>query len=207
MSDSRAETRTALTRSPELMNPDDTILLVVDIQERLLPLIEGRERMVWNVRRLLDAAEILGVPAVGTEQYPDKLGSLVEPLASRIPQRQTKMAFSCAGCADLIGDWEESRHRVLVCGMETHVCVAQTVLDLLAAGYRVYVPVDAVGARYRIDHDTALRRLESSGAILTTTEAAMFEWCRTSGTPEFKKISALVKESAPNDICGGNGPF
>ncbi|MEX2169400.1 MAG: isochorismatase family protein [Pirellulales bacterium] len=200
MSDTRAESRPtdALARSPELMNSDDTVLLVVDIQERLLPLVEGRERLVWNVRRLLDAAGLLGVTIAATEQYPEKLGSTVEPLASLIPTRLTKLAFSCAGCSELTGGWEPARHRILVCGMETHVCVAQTTLDLLALGYRVYVPVDAVGARFRIDHETALRRLETSGATLTTTEAAIFEWCRTSGTPEFKKVSALVKESPPN---------
>lgn len=200
MSDTRAETQPTVTlaRSPEMMNREDTVLLVVDVQERLLPLVEGRDRLVWNVRRLLEAAGILGVPVAATEQYPEKLGPTVEPLASLIPHRRAKLAFSCAGCSELTRNWEPARHRVLVCGMETHVCVAQTALDLLAAGYRVYVAVDAVGARFRIDHDTALRRLESSGATLTTTEAAIFEWCRVSGTPEFKKISALVKESPPD---------
>ena len=84
-----------------------------------------------------------------------------------------------------------------VCGIETHVCVAQTAFDLTAAGFGVYVAVDAVGARRGIDHETALRRMESAGIVLTTTEAAMFEWCRVAGTPEFKQISTLAKESPP----------
>jgi isochorismate hydrolase len=92
--------------------------------------------------------------------------------------------------------------RVLVCGIETHVCVQQTVLDLLADGYQVQVAVDAVSARYAINHETGLRRLELSGGLLTTVEAALFEWCQRAGTAEFKKISTLVKGSGPG--AGGN---
>jgi nicotinamidase-related amidase len=86
---------------------------------------------------------------------------------------------------------------VLVCGIETHVCILQTALDLAAAGFEPYVAVDAVGARQTVDHETALRRMESAGVILTTTETAMFEWCRTAEAPEFKTISALAKEKPP----------
>jgi nicotinamidase-related amidase len=86
---------------------------------------------------------------------------------------------------------------VLVCGIETHVCVLQTALDLAANGFEPYLAVDAIGARKSVDHETALRRMEASGVILTTTETAMFEWCRTAGTPEFKRISALAKETPP----------
>jgi nicotinamidase-related amidase len=87
-------------------------------------------------------------------------------------------------------------HKVLVCGIEAHVCVQQTVLDLLAGGYRVYVAVDAVGSRFEVDCRTALTRMDSAGATLTTTEAALFEWCQVAGTPEFKQISQLVREEA-----------
>ena len=87
---------------------------------------------------------------------------------------------------------------MLVCGIETHVCIQQTALDLAAAGFGVYVAVDAVGTRHAVDQETALRRMESAGIVLTTTEAAMFEWCSQAGTPEFKQISALAKESPPS---------
>ena len=101
-------------------------------------------------------------------------------------------------CGEIFERWRaDGRYRVLVCGIETHVCVMQTALDLAAAGFEVYVAVDAVGARHAVDHETALRRMESAGVVLTTTEAAMFEWCRIAGTPEFKKISALAKEKPP----------
>ena len=98
----------------------------------------------------------------------------------------------------LVDGWRaDGLYRVLVCGIETHVCVAQTALDLLADGWQVYVAVDAVGSRRDVDHETALRRMEAAGAVLTSTEAAMFEWCRIAGTSDFKKISALAKETPP----------
>lgn len=86
---------------------------------------------------------------------------------------------------------------MLVCGIEAHVCVQQTVLDLLADGWRVYIAADAVGSRFDVDYRIALERMDSAGATLTTTEAALFEWCEAAGTPEFKQISQLVRESAP----------
>ena len=108
------------------------------------------------------------------------------------------MAFSCAACEPAMQrSWRACAHRVLLAGIEAHVCVQQTVLDLMAAGFRVYVAVDAVGARFEIDHETALRRMELAGATLTTTEAALFEWCQAAGTPQFKQISRLVRETPP----------
>jgi nicotinamidase-related amidase len=187
-----------LPRSPELMNPEDTGLLVVDAQETLLSIIPGRAEIVWNIRRLLDAAKILGVPYAATEQYPDKLSPTVSELKERIGPAPDKLAFSACVCDDIFAKWrDDQRFRVLVCGIETHVCVQQTALDLSADGFGVYVAVDAVGARRAIDHDTALRRMESAGIILTTTETAFFEWCGTADRPEFKQISALAKEAPP----------
>jgi nicotinamidase-related amidase len=91
-------------------------------------------------------------------------------------------------------------YKILVCGIEAHVCVQQSVLDLLTDGYRVYVAADAVGSRFACDREIALRRMESAGATLTTTEAALFEWCDVAGTPEFKQISTLVRETAPEEL-------
>ena len=109
-----------------------------------------------------------------------------------------RQAFSCGECGEIFTAWRDKGiWKVLVCGIETHVCVGQTVHDLLGEGFRVYVAADAVAARGHFDHDIALRRMDSSGATLTTTEAALFEWCSAAGTPEFKQISQLVKESPP----------
>ncbi len=185
-----------MSRSPELMNPDDTGLLVIDVQDRLLAIQPDSQLLVWNIRRLLDGANILGVCTAATEQYPEKLGSTPTVLAELLKTPATpKIAFSCINCEAIFSSWRTSGiHRVLVTGIETHVCVQQTVLDLLAAGMQVLVVADAVSARQEVDHKIALRRMEASGAVLTTTEAALFEWCGVAGTPEFKKISALVKE-------------
>lgn len=180
------------------MSRRDSALLVVDVQGKLISLVPDHERIIWNIRRLLDAAKVLGVPAFGTEQYPKGLGPTVPILAERLGAMPDKLAFSCGACGELFAGLEERGIvKLLVVGIEAHVCVQQTVYDLMAAGFRVYVAVDAVGSRFEIDRVTALRRIESAGATLTTTEAAMFEWCEASGTPEFKEISRLVQESPP----------
>jgi nicotinamidase-related amidase len=185
-------------RSPELMSANESALLVVDAQEKLLNVVPGRKQIEWNIRRLLDAAAILEVPTAATEQYPEKLGRFPAALAERLHEPTSKLAFSGAACSPCFDAWRNAgRYRILICGIETHVCIAQTAFDLAAAGWLIYIAVDAVGTRHAIDHETALRRLESAGIVLTTTEAAVFEWCRIAGTPEFKQISALAKEKPP----------
>jgi nicotinamidase-related amidase len=185
-------------RSPELMSRDDTILLVIDVQEKLVPHVRQHSQLIWNIRRLLDGAGILGLPVAATEQYPRGLGKTMAPLAERLGEVPDKLTFSCAGCGQLFARFaQQQRPKVLVVGVETHVCVQQTVLDLISDGFRAYVAVDAVSSRYELDYQTALRRMEISGAVLTTTEAALFEWCEIAGTPEFKQISALARETPP----------
>lgn len=194
----RNDTVSQVIRSPELMNVDDTVLLVVDVQERIVNAMRDARRVVWNCQRLIDGAGVLGVAVFATEQAPDKLGPTVEPLATRLPERGPKLTFSCCGVPGLLDRWGESgRRRVLLCGVETHVCVQQTALDLQAAGFLAYVAVDAVSSRHAIDHEIALRRMESAGVTLTTCEAALTEWAVRAGTPEFKQISVLAKEAPP----------
>lgn len=184
-----------LPRSPELMSRSDSALLVVDVQEKLIPLVSQHERIVWNIGRLLDGAKALGVRAIATEQYPRGLGHTVAELADRLAAVPEKLTFSCGGCPELFEELREAGiFKILVVGIEAHVCIQQTVLDLLADGFRVYLAVDAVGSRHEIDYETALRRMDSAGATLTTAEAALFEWCDAAGTPEFKQISAIVRE-------------
>src|SRR5437762_3406876 len=188
----------SLLRSPELMNRDDSALLVVDMQAKLLPFIPGQARLVWNIRRLIDGAKILNVPFAATEQYPQGLGPTTPELASLLGSIPAKTAFSCGECGEIFTAWRDRGiWKILVCGIETHVCVGQTVHDLLSEGFNIYVAADAVGARGQIDHDVALRRMDSAGATLTTTEAALFEWCGRAGSPEFKQISQLVREQPP----------
>jgi len=186
---------TDLSRSPELMSRDDTALLVVDVQEKLLPAINEGGRVAWNVRRLIDGAKILGIPVFATEQYPNGLGPTIDGLRDRLGDVPDKLGFSCRSCDGLFAELQRiARFKVLVVGIETHVCVQQTVLDLLAAGFRACIAVDAVGSRFPVDRDIAIRRMDSSGATVTTTEAALFEWCETAEIPEFKVISTLVRE-------------
>ncbi|MBI2826961.1 MAG: hydrolase [Planctomycetia bacterium] len=188
----------SLGRSPELMSPADTGLLVVDVQGKLITLVPGHKRIIWNLRRLVDGAKILGVQTAATEQYPKGLGPTVPELAERLGPIPPKTEFTCCACREIFERWDAAGiFRVLVAGIEAHVCVQQTAFDLMASGFRVYIPVDAIGARYEVDYQTALRRMESGGAVLTTTEAALFEWCQRSGTPEFKQISALVQDKPP----------
>lgn len=187
-----------LTRNPELMGIGDSALLVVDLQERLLAAQPDAERIVWNTRRLIDGGVALGLPVAVTEQAPEKLGPTTSDLAERLPAPIAKSAFSAGVCEELLDGWHASgvRHVVLA-GIETHVCVAQTALDLVSMGFQARVVVDAVGSRFAIDHDTALRRLDSSAVGLTTTEAALFELCETADHGAFRAISSLAKQTAP----------
>jgi nicotinamidase-related amidase len=185
-----------LPSSPELMSPADTGLLVVDVQEKLLAAIPDNRLIVWNIRRLIDGAKILGLPVAATEQHPKGLGPTALELAERLGSIPSKMTFSCGGCPRIFADFRAGGiNKILLAGIEAHVCVQQTAFDLLSDGWSVFVAVDAVGSRFEIDYRTALRRMDSAGATLTTTEAALFEWCRIAGTPEFKQISRLAQES------------
>ncbi len=181
------------------MSKGDTALLVIDMQVKLMPAIADHQRVSWNARRLIDAAHCLGLPVVGTEQYPRGLGPTIATLADRLGERHEKTMFSCGECAEVFHALgTRGVHKILVAGVEAHVCVLQTVLDLMTEGFDLYVAADAVGSRFPLDAQWALKRMDSSGASITTTEAAMFEWCEVAGNAEFKQISALARESCPD---------
>lgn len=180
---------------PTRLDPATSAILVVDVQEKLMPKILGADRILRNISFLLDAAPLLGVEVFATEQYPKGLGPTVAELAERLPARPEKLTFSCCGVPELTGRLkEQARRQIVVVGIEAHVCVLNTVLDLLADGFQVHVAADAVGSRYELDMQTALRRLEGAGAVPTTVETAVFEWTAGAAHPNFKKISALVRE-------------
>ena len=174
----------------------NSALLVVDVQDKLLAVMPDAAGLVRDIGFLLDVANLLGVPAMATEQYPQGLGPTNAELARRLPpERPAKVAFSCCGAPGLAA-WLRTlkRSNVVVAGMETHVCVLHTTLDLLAEGLQVFIPVDAVQARFRVDHDTAIRRLERAGVIPTTAEGIAFEWLGGSDHPQFKAVSRLIQE-------------
>jgi nicotinamidase-related amidase len=179
------------------LEPATSAVLVVDVQEKLMPKILDADTIVRNIAFVLDAAPLLGVEVRATEQYPKGLGPTVAELARRLPERPDKLTFSCCGVPGLTdGLRRRGRRQVLLLGIEAHVCVLQTALDLLAENYEVHVAVDAVGSRFAVDRDTALRRLEGAGAVPTTVETAVFEWTGGSAHPNFKAISALVRQRA-----------
>ena len=181
------------------LHAPSSLLCVVDIQERLLPAIPAGPQVVAMAGRLADAAALLGARSVLTEQYPQGLGPTHPKLAAKLPPAVTKMAFSCCGSDDFTAVIAPDIESVLLCGLETHVCIQQTALDLLARGLTVFIAVDAVASRHPLDHEIALRRLESSGAILTTTEAALFEWCRSAEHPQFQAVRKLVLTERASD--------
>ena len=167
--------------------PSRSLLAVIDVQERLLAAMPDADRVVARCRRLAEAARLLDVRTVLTEQYPRGLGSTPAALAGILPPAAAKMTFSCRP-----GGGFDGAAAVVLAGLETHVCVAQTALDLLADGFAVFFAVDAVASRHAVDHETALRRLEGAGAVPTTSEAVIFEWCRTAEHPRFQEIRRLV---------------
>lgn len=171
-----------------LLHRDRAALVVVDVQEGFRP-YESFAAVAASCAQLLAAARILDVPALVSEQYPKGLGHSAPELGIEDEPRIEKTVFSAvrADGFDLHG-----RDQALVCGIEAHVCVSQTVHDLLDRGIEVHVPADAVGSRHQIDYDRGLERLERAGAVVSTVEGSLFELLERAGTPEFKAVQKLV---------------
>ena len=171
-------------------------LVVVDIQERLLPSIFESERLVQNALRLVKGAGILQLPVWVTEQYPKGVGATAAAIASAIPgfTPMEKTAFSCFGATGFLEALRaKSVTDVMVCGIEAHVCVLQTCFDLLEQGFRPFVVADAISARAVENHRLGVERMRDAGGIIVTTEMILFELLERAGTEEFKQVLALVK--------------
>ncbi len=174
----------------------NSVLLIVDVQEKLAPGIAESGRVVFNVRRLLDAAKAMGVRVIVSEQYPKGLGPTIPEIAAAIPENALRVEKKSFSVVPRLESFVE--RNIVLCGMETHICVQQTALDLLQLGKTVFLAVDACGSRFPADADIALRRMEQVGIVPTTTESLMFEWCETAEHPMFKTISNLAKEKLPS---------
>ena len=172
-----------------LLSRQRATLIVVDVQEGFRS-YETFAAVAENCAKLLEAARILGVPALVSEQYPKGLGHTAPELGLRDEPVIEKVVFSAAK-AD--GFRLAGRDQAIVCGIETHVCVSQTVHDLLTRGVEVHVPAEAVGSRHELDYERGLERLDRAGAVISTVEAVLFELLGAAGTPEFKEVQALVK--------------
>lgn len=182
----------------ERLTARDGALWIVDVQEKLLARIAGADRLVAQCVRLVHAARELGVLVHATEQYPKGLGPTAPPLAELIPHRPEKTTFHCCAAHELLENLHGRKVRhVTLAGLEAHVCIAQTALELLHHGFRVQVVADAVASRNAFDAEIALRRLERAGAVVSTAEAVLFEWLESADHPRFKAISALVKDFPP----------
>jgi nicotinamidase-related amidase len=171
-----------------LLIRDRAALLVVDVQEGFRPYAVF-DRVAGSCAKLVQAARILELPRIVSEQYPKGLGHTAPEVGLQDEPRIEKTVFSAARADgfDLAG-----RDQVIVCGIETHVCVSQSVHDLLGQGIEVHVPADAVGSRHEIDHQRGLERMERAGAVVGTVEAALFELLERAGTPEFKAVQRLI---------------
>jgi nicotinamidase-related amidase len=171
-------------------------LVVVDIQERLMPAIFEKERVVQNTLRLVQGATILQVPIFATEQYRKGLGSTVPEVAAAIPgfAPMEKLAFSACGADGFVPSLESKQVAdAVLCGIEAHVCVMQTCLDLLDKGFDVFVAADAVSSRTPENYRIGLERMSAAGAVIVSTEMVLFELLGQAGTAEFKQVLTLVK--------------
>lgn len=182
--------------NPLLATSADTGLLVIDVQEKLFDKVVRHEVVERDILFMIDAARAVNIPILATEQYPKGLGGTIASIASKLTgPRPDKVSFSCCGNPEVVNFFKrEARPKLILVGIETHVCVQQTALDLITQRFSVFLPVDAVSCRYPQDHHTALRRMENAGVVLTTVEALAFELVGAAGSAEFKAISKLVQE-------------
>jgi nicotinamidase-related amidase len=183
-------------RHPNLLRKDDTLLVIVDIQTRLLNVIYNKEELISNCRKLIQAYKLLDVPMVMTEQYPKGMGPTDQQILDVLPDKGAieKLSFSCCG----VNDFNQKlagfgKKQIVVIGIEAHVCVLQTVHDLLHQKYFVYVPYDAVSSRKETNYKNALERMSHAGAVVGSVESAIFELLEKAGTPIFKEVSRLIK--------------
>jgi nicotinamidase-related amidase len=183
----------------DLLRCENTVLAVVDMQERLLNALQEGDRaaVVRNVAIAVEAAGVLGIPTLVTEQYPKGLGPTAVEIRARMGADFApieKLVFSCGRSPEFRAALDATGRRdVLICGIEAHVCVLQTVMDLTSGGYRVYVPADAVRSRRDLDWERGLALMDKAGATVGTTELFLFQLLERAGTDAFRRISTLVK--------------
>ncbi|RMD48257.1 MAG: hydrolase [Ignavibacteria bacterium] len=184
-----------IKRNSKILRKENTALLVIDIQERILNVMQNKEMVIENSLKLIKGYKALELPIYFTEQYPKGLGETAEILKSELEGHAIqKMSFSCSGAGDLFKELiDKNLTQIVLCGIETHVCVQQTALDLVENGFQVDVIADAVSSRKEIDYKTALNRMQNNGCEITTTESVLFELLEVCGTPVFKEISKIVK--------------
>jgi nicotinamidase-related amidase len=176
-----------------LLSAERSVLLLVDLQQRLMPAIHDGDAVVTRAVRLAEAAVLLDVPVLATEQYPAGLGPTVGPLAGYPRATMAKTTFSAAADPGFHGLLPAGTREVVIAGCETHVCVLQTALELLGSGHRVILAADAAGSRDPADHRAAIDRARQHGVEVVTSEMVLFEWLRDSRHPAFRQVQKLLK--------------
>ena len=178
------------------LNKNETVLIIIDVQERLFNVMQTNERLKQNCIKLIKGCNLLNIPVILCEQYPKGLGSTIEAIVKELYKHKyfEKLSFSAGKVEELkLYIKELGVRQILLCGIETHVCVLQTALDLLEQEYEVLVVSDAVSSRNQIDYEIALQRMKQNGAQMTTVEMTLFEFLESAEAEEFKDISKILK--------------
>ena len=179
-----------------MLSVDNSVLLVIDVQEKLFRAIHQKEQLMDNLQRVIKGIKILEIPILLTEQYPQGLGATIPEIAQLLPDIRPlpKICFSCCGDEAFLQAFKKlNRKQVLIAGIENHVCVYQTAADLLTAGYEVYAVSDTISSRNEQNSDIGLKMMIQLGAKITSTEAALFELLKVAKGDKFKAISHIVR--------------
>jgi len=179
-----------------MLTTDNSVLLVIDVQEKVFRAINQKERLLDNLQRLIKGIKVLEIPILLTEQYPQGLGTTIPEIAQLLLDSKPipKICFSCCGDTGFLQELKKlNRKQVLIAGIESHVCVYQTAADLIAADYEVHAVSDAIFSRTDQNRDIGLKMMTQLGAKLTSTEAALFELLKVAKGDKFKAISQIVK--------------
>ena len=186
-------------RHPYILDPKQAALVVIDMQESFLNVMHDRDRLLANVRLLVQTAVTLGIPIMPTTQYRERMGDVIPEITQlyrdfAVSASLDKLCFSCAGADGFSASLKSTgRRQIVLCGLETHICVSQTALDLVHQGYQVHVAADAVSSRTLEKHKLGMERMRDSGVLPCAAEAAVYELLQEAGTPAFKSLLPLIK--------------
>ena len=180
--------------STDKVSSKKNALVIIDIQEKIIRPIINKDSVTKNIKKLIDAYQIFEENIFVSEQNPLKLGTTIPELLPKARFKKIeKMEFSLANRKEFLKELENKKiTNLIVCGIETHICIQQTVLDCLQKGFEVILIYDAISSRNKVDHEIALQRMIQRGAILTTTESIIFELCKTANRKEFKEIRKII---------------
>ena len=175
----------------------DCIFIVIDVQEKLLPHMLNTQKLIRNFKILLEGFQIMGVPIISTQQYPTGLGITIPEINEKLDSPAIdKITFSCCDENKFMVNLQHTgKKTVILSGIETHICVQQTAIDLSSEGYQTVIVADCVSSRQSIDHNIAIQRMRSEGSTITTCESILFELCRSAQASYFKNLSLLIKSN------------